>query len=87
MIILHENFVSVHGENAGCDSAHFHTRGITFHHICGQTNADGLVPGGESQGHDALSRRAAQYVHMCCRGDPRVIDIPSTYILSIPPEP
>ena len=25
--------------NAGCDSAHFHTRGVNFQHICGQTKA------------------------------------------------
>ena len=24
-------------ENAGCDSAHFNTRGVSFQHICGQT--------------------------------------------------
>ena len=25
--------------NAGCDSAHFNTRGVSFQHICGQTKA------------------------------------------------
>ena len=25
------------GVNAGCDSAHFNTRGVSFQHICGQT--------------------------------------------------
>ena len=29
----------VGGENAGCNSAHFHTKGITFHHICGQAKS------------------------------------------------
>ena len=29
----------VGGINAGCDSAHFHTRGVNFQHICGQTKA------------------------------------------------
>ena len=29
----------VGGVNAGCDSAHFHTRGIHFQHICGQTKS------------------------------------------------
>ena len=29
----------VGGENAGYDSAHFHTRGVTFQHICGQTKS------------------------------------------------
>ena len=25
--------------NAGCDSAHFNTRGVSFQHICGQTKS------------------------------------------------
>ena len=29
----------VGGENAGCDSAHFNTRGVKFQHNCGQTKA------------------------------------------------
>ena len=29
----------VGGVNAGCDSAHFHTRGVSFQHICGQTKS------------------------------------------------
>ena len=29
----------VGGVNAGCDSAHFNTRGVSFQHICGQTKA------------------------------------------------
>ena len=29
----------VGGVNAGCDSAHFHTRGTRFQHICGQTKS------------------------------------------------
>ena len=29
----------VGGVNAGCDSAHFNTRGVTFQHICGQTKS------------------------------------------------
>ena len=29
----------VGGVNAGCDSAHFNTRGISFQHICGQTKS------------------------------------------------
>ena len=29
----------VGGVNAGCDSAHFHTRGVCFQHICGQTKS------------------------------------------------
>ena len=29
----------VDGVNAGCDSAHFHTRGVSFQHICGQTKS------------------------------------------------
>ena len=27
------------GVNAGYDSAHFHTRGVRFQHICGQTKS------------------------------------------------
>ena len=29
----------VGGVNVGCDSAHFHTRGVRFQHICGQTQS------------------------------------------------
>ena len=29
----------VGGVNAGCDSAHFNTRGVSFQHICGQTKS------------------------------------------------
>ena len=29
----------VGGVNAGCDSAHFYTRGVSFQHICGQTKS------------------------------------------------
>ena len=29
----------VGGVNAGCDSAHFNTKGVKFQHICGQTKS------------------------------------------------
>ena len=31
--------ICVGGVNAGCDSAHFHTRGVRYQHICGQTKS------------------------------------------------
>ena len=38
-MIISPRKLCVSGVNAGCDSAHFHTRGVNFQHICGQTKA------------------------------------------------
>ena len=39
MITLARKRLCVGGVNAGCDSAHFNTRGVSFQHICGQTKS------------------------------------------------
>ena len=52
----------VGGVNAGCDSAVFNTRGVTFQHICGQTNANPTKRNGQM--HLVQAKQLMKYMLM-----------------------